>query len=82
MQDPQSGFEFGHAVWTGLLTVAGSFVAFFTKRLVDQVDGKADKTEVEELREGLKESLARQERHHQSNTERLDRIIIELGRKP
>jgi hypothetical protein len=79
VEDPS--FQALHTTWTGIITVAGSIVAFFTKRLFDQVDAKADRAEVLELKRDLKEFLDRQNAQHASNTERLDRIIMELGRK-
>jgi hypothetical protein len=81
MEDPQSGFQIVHTAWTGIITVAGGIVAFFTKRLFDQVDAKADKCDVEDLKQDIKDFITRQDGQHQANTERLDRIIMELGRK-
>ena len=83
MSDPQSDFQTVHTVWTGLITVAGAIVAFFTKRTFDSIDGKADKCDVEELKQDLKDLLSRNDRQHESNTQRLDKIIMELrGRGP
>lgn len=78
MADP-SEFQILHTAWTSLITVAGAIVAFFTKRLVDQVDGKADQREVNDLKQDIKDFLQQQREQHQSNTERLDMIIMELG---
>lgn len=78
MADP-SEFQILHTAWTALITVAGAIVAFFTKRLVDQVDGKADQREVNDLKQDIKDFLQQQREQHQSNTERLDMIIMELG---
>lgn len=71
-----------HALWTGAITVGGAIVAFFTKRLVDQVDAKADKCDVDDLKDAMKILFARQDDQHRQNTERLDTIILELGRRP
>jgi hypothetical protein len=80
---PQSGFEVAHTLWTGVITIGGLIVAFFTKRTVDSIDTKADKCDVEDLKEDLKTFLARSDRQHESNTQRLDKIIMELrGRGP
>jgi len=78
-EDPQTSFQIFHTTWTAVITVAGAIVAFFTKRLVDQVDGKADKCDVEELREMHRDLLLRQDQQHRDNTQRLDKIIMELG---
>lgn len=72
-------------------------MAFFTKRLIDDVDQKADKSDVDrvvgqvgqkadqcdldELKRDIKGFLERQDRQHESNTERLDKIIMELGNR-
>jgi hypothetical protein len=81
MEDPQTGFQLVHTAWTAVITVAGGIVAFFTKRLVDQVDAKADKCDVEELKQDIKDFISQQAQQHAGNTDRLDRIIMELGRK-
>jgi hypothetical protein len=80
MADP-TDFQIFHSLWTGVITVAGGIVAFFTKRLVDQVDQKADREEVDTLRDDIRDWRQEQERQHRSNTERLDQIILELGRR-
>lgn len=54
-------------------------MAFFTKRLIDEVDKKADQSDVDELKEDLKILFARQDEQHKSNTERLDRIIMAMN---
>jgi hypothetical protein len=79
MDDPQNGFQAIHIAWNALITVAGAIVAFFTKRLIDEVDKKADQCDVDELKEDFKTLMVRQDEQHRSNTERLDRIIMELG---
>lgn len=68
-----------HTIWTGVITVAGGIVAFFTKRLIDEVDKKADQCDVDELKEDMKTLFARQDEQHKSNTERLDRIIMAMN---
>lgn len=79
MEDPQTGLQVVHTLWTAAITVAGGIVAFFTKRLVDDVAQKADKSEITEIKEAIRDFLARQDRQHQVNTDRLDKIIMELG---
>jgi hypothetical protein len=79
VEDPQSGFQIAHTVWTGTITVAGAIVAFFTKRLFDQVDAKADKCDVDDLKKDIKDFIERQDRNHESNTKRLDQIILHIG---
>jgi hypothetical protein len=80
MDDPQSGIQLFHTWWSAVITVAGAIVAFFTKRLVDEIDEKADRCDVADLRQDIRDFLDRQERQHESNTKRLDQIIMELGR--
>lgn len=79
MNDPQNEFQLVQAIWTGAITVAGGIVAFFTKRLVDAVDQKANRSEVDALKADFKELLARQDRHHESNVQRLDQILMEIS---
>lgn len=81
MEDPQNGFQVLHTLWTAIITVAGGIVAFFTKRLVDEVDKKADQYEVDELKQEVRDFIQRQDVQHASNTQRLDRILIELNRR-
>lgn len=81
MEDPQNGFQIIHTLWTAIITVAGGIVAFFTKRLVDEVDKKADQYEVDELKQEVRDFVARQDLQHASNTRRLDQIIMELSRR-
>lgn len=79
MEDPQTGLQLVHTLWTAAITVAGGIVAFFTKRLVDDVAQKADKSEISDLKTTIRDFLERQDRQHQGNTDRLDKIIMELG---
>jgi hypothetical protein len=79
MDDPQSSFNIIHTLWTAAITVGGGIVAFFTKRLIDDVDQKADKDEVVALKADLRAYVERQDRHHQSNTDRLDQILLTLS---
>ncbi len=78
MNDP-NGFQIFNTAWTALITVAGAIVAFFTKRLIDQVDAKADKEDMNELKKDIRTFLDQQRQQHQSNTERLDNLIMVLG---
>lgn len=79
MDDPQSGFQVAHTIWTAAITVAGGVVAFFTKRLVDTVDQKADKSEVNDLKVSIRDLMDQQRRQHESNTSRLDHILLTLS---
>lgn len=80
MDDPtQTNFQVFHTLWTAAITVGGGVVAFFTKRLFDVIDGKAEKTDLDELRAAIKGFVERQDRYHESNTQRLDKIIMELS---
>lgn len=82
MDDPSvasGAVQLFHTIWTGLITVAGAIVAFFTKRLVDQVDAKADKCDLDDLNTRFEKLLERQDNQHRDNTQRLDRIILALG---
>lgn len=80
MQDPTNSLaDIVHMFWTAAITVAGAVVAFFTKRLVDEVDKKADQATVDEIKKDIDALFARQDKQHESNTLRLDQIIIRLG---
>lgn len=79
--DVQDGFAVFHTFWTAAITIAGAVVAFFTKRLVDEVDSKADKCDLDSLEQRFERFLESQDAKHNSNTERLDTIIFELGRR-
>lgn len=86
--DVQDGFTVFHTLWTAAITVGGAIVAFFTKRLVDQVDAKADQCDVDDLKQAMRDFLGREERErtrqdtqHAQNTARLDTIILELGNR-
>ena len=82
MDDPQGASQAVqtiHTIWTAVITVAGGIVAFFTKRLVDQVDAKADKCDVDDLNTRFEKLLARQDDQHRDNSRRLDAIILALG---
>jgi hypothetical protein len=84
MDDPQGAswtVQVIHTAWTAIITVAGGVVAFFTKRLVDQVDAKADKCDLDDLNTRFERALERQADQHRDNTVRLDKIILELGRR-
>lgn len=82
MADPQTpDFQSFHTLWTAAITIAGAIVAFFTKRLVDEVDQKADQCDVDDLKRDFKDFMATQADQHKSNTDRLDRIIMELNRR-
>jgi hypothetical protein len=70
-----------HTVWSGVLTVFGGLIVWNWKRLVDQVDGKVDKTEVETLRKELRDRWVAQDSMHQENRTRLDAIYQLLARK-
>lgn len=90
MDDPSTGFWSVTHVWLSVTTLAGAVVAFFTKRLVDEVDSKADKEALNELKTDFKTWLARQdqrdreaaqreEARHQANTQRLDSIFTAIA---
>jgi hypothetical protein len=80
LEDPQ-GFQTIHTLWTAAITVGGGIVAFFTKRLVDDVDQKADRYEVDELKKDIKAFLERQDDQHRANTTRLDQILLTLSER-
>jgi hypothetical protein len=79
VEDPQTGFQVFHTTWTAIITVAGAIVAFFTKRTFAQLDAKADKCDVDDLKRDIKDFIERQDRNHESNTKRLDQIILHIG---
>lgn len=80
MADPTE-FQIVHTAWTAAITIGGAIVAFFTKRLVDEVDKKAEQCDIDELKRDIRDFLERQERQHDSNTKRLDTILLELGQR-
>lgn len=80
MADPTE-FQIAHTAWTAVLTLAGGVVAFFTKRLVDDVDQKADQCDVDELKKDMRNFMEQQQRQHEGNTARLDMIIDRLGNR-
>jgi len=79
MNDPQVALQAVHYIWTAVITAGGAIVAFFTKRLVDEVDRKADKSEVDELKQDIKDFLERNATQHTDNTKRLDQILLTLS---
>lgn len=79
-----------HTVWSAALTVFGGIVVWNWNRLVKEVDSKADKSEVTQLREDLQnrwdqqDKLNRsrdeqQERQHRENRSRLDTVLTMLA---
>jgi hypothetical protein len=56
-------------------------VAFFTKRTIDEIDKKADKEDMDELKTDFRAFMQAQEQRHQQNSSRLDTIISTLGRR-
>lgn len=95
MTEPVNDLNALHILWTTAITIAGAIVAFFTKRLVDEVDSKADKTEVvavrndlnskadasevTALKEDVRALFARQDAHHASSVQRLDQVLMLLS---
>lgn len=95
MPEPVNDLNALHILWTTAITIAGAIVAFFTKRLVDEVDSKADKTEItavrrdledkadaseiSSLKEDVKALFARQDAHHASSVQRLDQVLMLLS---
>jgi hypothetical protein len=75
MDDPQTTIAAAHTVWDTLITVGGLIVAFFTKRVVDSVDKKADQCDVDELKQDFKDWMKAQAEQHNANSRRLDTII-------
>lgn len=81
-----------HTLWSSALTAAAAIIAFFMHRLVGDVDGKADKDIVEARfsahtqrldaqGSALQTLLERQDDQHRQNTDRLDKILLEVSRK-
>lgn len=72
-----------HTLWSGALTLAGTVVAFATKRLYKEVDEKADSKVVEQRfaqqADAIKLLITRQDEQHKANTERLDRIYSAIA---
>lgn len=80
MADP-SELQTIHTFWTATITVGVAIVAFFTKRLINEVDKKADKSELNDLKEVVSDFLERQDRQHAANTGRLDQILLTLSER-
>lgn len=75
-----------HTLWNGVLSAVAGIMAFFTLRLVKDVDEKADETSVKMRFEAhaqrldaqgdaLHTLLERQDKQHSDNTARLDQIL-------
>lgn len=74
-------FRIAHTIWSGALSVLGGLIVWNWNRLNKQVDGKADKTEVQTLREDIAGWRQSQETQHAENRSRLDDIYQLLAGK-
>jgi hypothetical protein len=79
---PVSTFNPWHLIWTGMLTLLGFLLKWNLNQLTKQIDDKANKTEVTNIKEALenlrKDRAERDERSeamHAENRQRLDRIL-------
>lgn len=63
------------SLWCAALTIIGVLFMWMWNRLVKQVDDKAEKTEVTQLRDDLRERWITQDKMHAENRTRLDRIF-------
>ena len=81
MNDPTTDFWSLNHIWLTLITVLGAIVTFFTRRVIEEVDHKANKDELDELKADFKAMLISQTAQHNANTVRLDQILLELTRK-
>jgi hypothetical protein len=79
MDDPQTTIQVTHTVWETLNSLGGLIVAYFVKRVIDQVDKKADKGDLEDLKTDFREWMKQQGEQHRANTARLDTIIDRVG---
>lgn len=75
----ESSVHLGFVVWSSLLSVLGVLIMWNWTRMAKQVDDKADKSEVAQLRSDLAARWLQQDKMHAANTRRLDMIILRLG---
>lgn len=78
--DVKDGITTFHTLWTAAITAAGGIVVFFTKRTFDRLDAKADRCDVDNLKRDIKDFIESQNDRHESNTQRLDQIIMTMGK--
>jgi hypothetical protein len=68
-----------HTIWSailsGMFAILAGIVGMFGRRLLGELDRKADKDDVDQLRNDFQASMESQERMHRENRLRLDRIL-------
>lgn len=80
LPDSDVAIHWFHTIWSGILTFVGGLVVWNWNRLNKQIDEKASKSEVQQLRDELKERWRAQDQMHSENRRRLDQIIIGVSR--
>lgn len=96
MDDPgnaPTSFAVVHSLWSTFLTGFGALIVWNGRRLIGQVDKKADQEDLAAHREDTKErfkamqdtineSIKNQASQHQENSRRLDTILLAIhGRR-
>lgn len=74
MDDPSTGFWSVSHIWLSIITVLGVIVTFFTKRVIDELDSKADQKDVDRMSADMRVLVSNQTAQHAANTQRLDDI--------
>jgi hypothetical protein len=95
MADPTAatGSGFGQAIWSAVLSLLGAILLWNGRRMVKEIDEKANKKDFEDHRDLVREQFRdvqllinrivdAQSTQHQQNSERLDKIFTELCRRP
>lgn len=94
VEDPgqaSGAFQVLHGIWTTILTGFGLLLMWNGRRLVNQVDGKAEKKDLDDHKESvdkrfeamqneLHRMIDAQGKQHEQNSGRLDTILLELSR--
>jgi hypothetical protein len=86
MDEPDSTIHTLHTLWSLILSAAGALLMFFLNRTIKQLDGKAEKSEVAEVKDDIKninDKLDKisdtQAQRHEANTRRLDNILFKIN---
>ena len=82
MATPDSGdmFQIFHSIWSAVLTLLGGLILWNLKSMKSDIDSKAQKDEVSQLREDIADWKKEQWDMHRDNTRRLDKVLDHLAR--
>jgi hypothetical protein len=82
MDNPDIGLN-PHTFWSGALSIIAGLGLFSGRRLLKQLDGKADKETIDVQLKSIADSVGqiadRTEKYHIQNTRRLDKIVLTLN---